>query len=165
MKKSLLMLVLCAPLFMISIGFADQNAQITGELQTIGCDGCDDDEKGMFLPIALDREVISTWFKAMFEDGTKVESMKVVNKDKQSYLIQTGTSSTGDCRITRTPVGILDYGDTHVIYMMRVNGTTEKCSGNNCSLCHLSDFGNGCFCLRGSGSCDHEIIKTSVILR
>lgn len=140
-------------------------AAINASLGVSHCDGCDGDDKAMHLPVSLNREVIGTWFNKTFEDGAKVEKMQVQNIKNQSYFVRIGHTAKGDCKISYTPVGAVDYGDTHVIYMMSVGGKTESCTGNGCSNCHLSDFGNGCFCLRGGGTCDHTIIKTKLMLR
>jgi hypothetical protein len=91
-----------------------------------------------------------------FEDGTRVYS----NHISEGYIYREGHNFDGDCRVSRTEVEILDYK----FFMVRLNGTTETCSGKNCEHCTFRASG-GCACKNlGQGVCTHTITRNRDIL-
>jgi len=94
-----------------------------------------------------------------FADGTKVESQTTVEQDGQLYFVRKGHTRSKDCRISRTPV----QQDGNLV-MMRMNGTTETCSGKNCSHCSFKT-GGGCDCVNSLNLCEHTITKNRDLFR
>lgn len=113
--------------------------------------GCRGDYKDPEPEILVPANVIPM----MFKDGTLVNRAWV----EDGYYYRKGNTNEKDCRLSRTKV-IEKEG----IMLMRMNGVTETCSGNNCSHCEFPKTG-GCKCKNiGQGICNHTIVKNKEIL-
>ena len=94
-----------------------------------------------------------------FDNGVEVSDASVVTEDKTTYLYRKGKSKDGNCIVSRTPLI-----DVNGEYMMRMKGTTETCSGKNCSYCAFKTTG-GCECKNSLNSCEHTISRNRDILK
>jgi hypothetical protein len=79
-----------------------------------------------------------------FEDGTPVDYIEIVDDvdTGQIFLIRTGYSLWGECRVTRTQLIEQDG-----FFMLMLAGETEQCMGVHCSDC--SFITGGCVCDEG----------------
>lgn len=92
----------------------------------------------------------------VFGDGTIVIEQWM----KGGYYFREGHDEKGDCRLSRTPVE--KDGD---FMFMRLNGTTETCSGTTCTHCAFKKSG-GCECKNiAQGICTHTISRNRDLIR
>lgn len=75
-----------------------------------------------------------------------------INTDK-IYLLREGHTLEGDCRISRTELTV-----DGSLFLMRMPGTTETCSGTGCDHCSFKK-GGGCECISSLNICEHTISK------
>jgi len=102
--------------------------------------------------------------KSEFEDGTKVSKIYTSIDNDVSYLYREGKTRNGDCRISRTPLVEMVDVDKVSYSFMRLMGSTETCSGKNCSHCAFKK-GGGCECKNSTNICEHTITRNRDILR
>lgn len=116
------------------------------------CDGCTE-------PAPPDPLVLVGPFtlSAAFEDGTAVTGMW----NDPGFFFREGHTTLGDCRISRTPTEKSDDG----LIFMKLNGTTETCTGTTCTHCAFKKAG-GCECKNlAQGICTHTISRNRDLMR
>lgn len=126
-------------------------AMMVGLVQ--GCKTCEPKEAEKLVVVH------QSILKQTFDDGTKVDSQGVEkDADGKLYYMRKGTTQGKDCRVSRTEVSSEDG-----MLLMRMQGTTETCSGKSCSHCAFKT-GGGCECKNSLNTCEHTISRNRDLL-
>lgn len=115
------------------------------------------------IPLMVDGKLMTDIINKRFDDGTRAEKIEIVQDNEKSYLIRQGFDEEKNCHISRTEM-ISEEVNGMSVFMMRINGTTETCTGDRCSNCGFKE-GGGCECKVPLGFCNHTISRNSNMIR